>query len=196
MASGSAFAEDEQSKKTFTTRSIIQHLKPKEDEPSLGGFRGVKIIQPQTQKQGGVGNEPKAVNAQQPQVQPVTVNKPKKAPPSINMSVQFEFGSAVLTREAKMVLKNLGEALASEELIEFRFLLAGHTDAVGSSSYNKKLSEKRAASVRNYLIDQHGIGVARLNSVGKGEDELLDAKNPESGENRRVQITNLGTANR
>jgi outer membrane protein OmpA-like peptidoglycan-associated protein len=205
-----AQAEDNDKPRTFTTRSIIQQLKPKEEQPSLGGFRGVVIVPPKAQQEvkKEAGEDQKKIMQNAVQGGPTPADTPAKAtdpekmakpapvvktpPPSINMSVQFEFGSAKLTTEAVSVLSNLGEALSSTELADYKFLLAGHTDAVGSSTYNKKLSMLRAASVRDHLINSFGIDGGRLSSVGLGEEKLLDPSQPESGINRRVQITNLG----
>ena len=205
-----AQGQEKDKPQTFTTRSIIQLLKPKEEHPPLGGFRGVVIIPPKAQQdtqkeaaeekkqdmQEAVKEDPTTT------VKPVAVSKPTEVvkpvpvveapPPSINMSVQFEFGSAKLTKDAITVLSNLGEALRSKELADYSFLLAGHTDAVGSNAYNKRLSMLRAASVKDHLIKEFGINGNRLSSIGKGEEDLLDARQPESGVNRRVQITNLG----
>jgi len=68
-----------------------------------------------------------------------------------------------------------------------RFKVIGHTDASGSYSYNIKLSQRRAASVRAYLL-QKGIPEERLRSIGVGKSAPLDPLHPEAPENRRVQI--------
>ncbi|HEY9163410.1 MAG TPA: OmpA family protein [Magnetovibrio sp.] len=112
--------------------------------------------------------------------------------PSINIKVYFEFDSAILKPEAMDVLDNLGTALTSGELSAQRFELAGHTDAVGSEAYNLDLSERRAKSVRDYLVTAFGIEPARIDAVGYGESHLLDTENPEGDVNRRVQVTRLG----
>lgn len=115
------------------------------------------------------------------------------APPSIDMKVAFQFNSDELTEEAVNVLNNLGVALTSEQLGNARFMIAGHTDASGSRSYNQKLSERRANSVRDYLVRQFDIHYSRLDAVGRGEEQLLFPDDPENGGNRRVQIVNIGS---
>lgn len=126
-------------------------------------------------------------------VAPVMVEKlaPKAPAPSINIKVFFEFDSAILKPEAMDVLDNLGEALTYGELNEYRFQIAGHTDAVGSDAYNQKLSEHRAKAVLDYLITTFGIDAARIDPVGYGESQLLDPDDPEGDVNRRVQVTRL-----
>ncbi len=112
--------------------------------------------------------------------------------PSINFQVQFEFGSDRLTDDAKRVLAELGSAITSRELTDYTFLIAGHTDAVGSAEYNLLLSERRARAVRDYLIRTVDVSPDRLRDVGWGEARPLDVGNPEGDVNRRVEITNIG----
>jgi len=124
---------------------------------------------------------------------PVMVEKlAVQAPaPTINIKVFFEFDSAILKPEAMDVLDNLGEALTYGELNNYRFQIAGHTDAVGTDAYNQKLSQQRAKSVLDYLITTFGIDGTRVDAVGFGESQLLDPNDPEGDVNRRVQVTRL-----
>lgn len=112
--------------------------------------------------------------------------------PSVNFQIQFEFGSDRLTDEARRVLRELGAALTSQELSQFSFLIAGHTDGVGSAEYNLLLSERRARAVRDYLISTVNVRPERLRDVGWGEARPLDTGNPDGDVNRRVEITNIG----
>jgi outer membrane protein OmpA-like peptidoglycan-associated protein len=70
-------------------------------------------------------------------------------------------------------------------------MIEGHTDAVGDETYNQTLSEQRALAVRQYLAGKQ-VDAARLETVGKGETELLEAADGEAAVNRRVRIINLG----
>ncbi|NOY70760.1 MAG: OmpA family protein [Gammaproteobacteria bacterium] len=136
-------------------------------------FRGIKRIS------AAVESTPEPV-AVQPEVS------------SVSMQLQFEFDSSRLTQSSKESLDNLSAALITDELQKFRFAIAGYTDASGSDYYNQTLSERRAASVKNYLVYRHSIDESRLDVVGLGEKDLLDASNPNSEINRRVAIRNLG----
>lgn len=109
-------------------------------------------------------------------------------PPSVNLRVQFAYNEATLTDEAILTLGALGEALGSEILEGLSFEIIGHTDATGSVEYNQALSERRAQSVVGFLTDEYAVGAERLSWSGEGESRLLDIDNPESGENRRVEI--------
>ena len=112
---------------------------------------------------------------------------------SVALDIPFELNSSALRPAATAQLRQLAAALQSESLTPYRFLIAGHTDASGDADYNRRLSGRRAETVRRSLIDA-GIDPKRLDARGFGEDELLDPANPRSGANRRVEIRNLGTA--
>jgi outer membrane protein OmpA-like peptidoglycan-associated protein len=116
------------------------------------------------------------------------------AGPSVNLTVNFPTGSAELTAAARASLDNLGKALASSELANFRFRIEGHTDTVGSREENKLLSQRRAEAVVSYLSSQYHVAPSRLEAVGMGEDDPLVPTPPQTPEarNRRVQVINLG----
>lgn len=114
------------------------------------------------------------------------------AAPKASMQLQFAFDSANLTLESRVSLDNLSLALKSERLGNYGFRIEGHTDAAGPETYNQSLSERRAAAVRAYLVEKHQVDPARLQIVGRGETDPLDALNPYSGINRRVAIANVG----
>jgi len=105
--------------------------------------------------------------------------------------ITFEYNSAELTASAREVLDQLAIALQSEQLASSRFLLEGHTDAVGSEDYNKALSQQRARAAQQYLTSKQ-IGEVRLETLGKGEEELLEDTDGPSEINRRVRVVNVG----
>ena len=114
--------------------------------------------------------------------------------PKIDLNINFDFNSATLSRTADSQLKALGDALTSKELAGGVFMLGGHTDAKGSDSYNQTLSQRRADSVKRFLIDTYRVPAANLVTAGYGEKML---KNPADGfaaENRRVEVVNMTTA--
>jgi outer membrane protein OmpA-like peptidoglycan-associated protein len=121
---------------------------------------------------------------------------PAEQPLSINLYVNFDFNSANLTSDARITLDRLGAALSDPRLADFSFVIAGHTDAVGGDEFNQKLSERRAAVVRDYLIAQFKIDGGRLTAKGYGKSQLLDPSRPEDGVNRRVQIINATAASK
>ena len=116
--------------------------------------------------------------------------KPAK-PASINMQINFEFNSDQISGSSERTMATLAKALSSPQLENRNFTVVGHTDAKGSAGYNKALSDRRAAAVRRYLID-NGVAASRLRAVGKGESQLLNNDDPEGAENRRVEIQATG----
>ena len=112
-------------------------------------------------------------------------------PARVSLQITFETNSAILTPRSRQSLDVVGQALASDKLGTFRFGIEGHADPRGVSAANLALSQLRAQAVRNYLVQNLKIDPARLEAVGKGDREVLNASNPEAPENRRVTIVNL-----
>jgi len=110
---------------------------------------------------------------------------------SIAVPVTFRLNSAELTPQAVALLRRIATVLGSEKLKGDRFAIEGHTDASGSTDYNRALSERRAVSVYSFLVEQ-GIDIARLNAVGYGESRLLPGMAATDGRNRRVEIVRRG----
>ena len=101
--------------------------------------------------------------------------------------VNFEFDSAVLTGQAEQVLAGVAERLRANPNVGVR--IEGHTDSVGSDSYNKQLSQERAASVARFLASQ-GVQPNRMRAIGYGEEKPIATNNTRAGraQNRRVEI--------
>lgn len=118
----------------------------------------------------------------------VEANNPPPKPPSIDLTVNFEYDSARLAGQAYSLLAKVGKALRSDQLQGLKFDIVGHTDAAGSDNYNLTLSQQRALAVANYLIVDEGIDPARLYTHGLGEGRLLYPKAPDDGRNRRVEF--------
>jgi OmpA-OmpF porin, OOP family len=115
------------------------------------------------------------------------LNKPARRP-SASLLITFETNSSEITARAKEQLDVVAAALRNEKLSEFSFNIEGHADPRGQSSTNLTLSQLRADSVRQYLVDTHSISPERLKAQGKGDRELLNPQVPAAAENRRVTI--------
>lgn len=118
-------------------------------------------------------------------------SRPAAKPASASLLITFETNSSALTARAKRALDIVGAALASDKLGSYRFGIEGYADPRGVAAVNLKLSQARAESVRDYLVSSKNIDRARLEPVGKGDQELLNKTNPIAPENRRVTIVNL-----
>jgi outer membrane protein OmpA-like peptidoglycan-associated protein len=115
--------------------------------------------------------------------------------PAVAITVHFAFDSSAILPEAAQNLRSVGIALQSSELASARIRIEGHTDSIGSDQYNLRLSERRAGSVRQYLVRQYRIAPERLIAIGKGEAESIADNDTTEGrqKNRRVELVNLGT---
>ncbi|TNJ47173.1 OmpA family protein [Tamlana fucoidanivorans] len=111
----------------------------------------------------------------------------KKALNAYAKTILFDTGKSTIKAQSSEVLKNIIDIL--KEYPNAKFTIDGHTDSVGSESLNQKLSESRAKSVKDYLVD-HGIDGARLSSKGYGESRPIDTNKTRAGRanNRRVEI--------
>lgn len=139
-----------------------------------------------------------AVTAQQPQAAPqpapqaaAAVGDCPATGTAVALEIKFTVNSAVLEADAYRNLRQMAEAMNSEELRACRFVVEGHTDASGNSNYNMKLSRLRANSVKNYLMSTD-IDAKRLVTKGKGSHEPLNPRNKYAPENRRVQFRITG----
>lgn len=102
--------------------------------------------------------------------------------------VTFAFDSADLNSQFYPVLDRVASTLAEYDKTVIE--VAGHTDSVGSDSYNQQLSERRANSVASYLTG-HGVGRTRMVTIGAGEMHPVASNDTDDGraQNRRVEIT-------
>lgn len=166
---------------------IINSLLPR---PGDDVYRGIRPATPQTTPQTPPLGSPGTPSA----APPLATQEAAGHPSMVNLNVQFRTNSAALTPAAVRVLDQLGRALSSKALSSYRFRIEGHTDTVGSRTYNKRLSEQRAQAVLDYLAAHYDVDRSRLEAVGLGEEDLLVPTPDQVAEprNRRVQVVNLG----
>jgi len=190
---------------------IIQSLKPTGNLLG-GGTRGIRMANPNATEATPQASSSQSSGTQSSGTQaapqaatprpaaPNATHTASTAPaaateaPSVSLSVEFASGSANLTPQARQTLDQLGKALSSSDLAQYRFRIEGHTDTVGSADYNKALSQQRADAVAAYLESKFGVSSARLQAVGMGEQGLVVATPPNTpnDKNRRVAVVNLG----
>ena len=99
----------------------------------------------------------------------------------------YDFDSYTVKPTARENLRTLATSLQNTPGTEV--LIAGHTDSVGTESYNQRLSEQRARAAADYLVAQ-GVDRSRIRSTGLGESEPKAANDSEGGRalNRRVEV--------
>jgi outer membrane protein OmpA-like peptidoglycan-associated protein len=114
-----------------------------------------------------------------------------KDKPNIDLEINFDYNSADISAKSLPSVQALGRALTNPDLKGSTFIVAGYTDAAGGAAYNQDLSERRADSIKRYLIDKFSIAGPDLVTVGYGKTRLKDPSNPLAEVNRRVQVVNM-----
>lgn len=99
----------------------------------------------------------------------------------------FQVGSADLPETLRKQLDVFAQVLREQKGDGRVVLIEGHADASGTPEANLSLSEKRAASVKAYLVSK-GADPAVLQTVGRGAEDPKNSQNPNAPENRRVEI--------
>jgi len=163
--------------------------------PTECGRDGERAIYVKARNRGLVKLGGKEAQTAEAQIEETHVEAVEQATPPADLAatfrVEFAFDSDELTAEAKQILDRVASVIGSE-LMDRNFVqIEGHADATGTEAYNTELSQRRAVSVRSYLVERHGLDGNRLMSVGKGESELFDPEHPTAGTNRRVEVVNL-----
>jgi len=123
------------------------------------------------------------------QIPGVEVSRPSEGEIAVNLTndILFDFNSAALRGESQRTLSDL--AANFRNYPDEQVTVEGHTDSVGTPSYNQTLSEQRASVVSNYLTDQ-GVPSSRITSIGYGETRPKASNDTPEGRqlNRRVEI--------
>lgn len=111
--------------------------------------------------------------------------------PKVNVTVNFELGSARLTQDGMLALRSVAKALLHPSLENMTFQIAGHTDGRGDPAMNQTLSERRAKTVVDFLSINFEVPAERLIPIGYGFSRPMDPTNLMNPLNRRVEIINL-----
>ncbi|KIZ40468.1 MULTISPECIES: OmpA family protein [Rhodopseudomonas] len=185
MSAGMALAADD-----VTENQIIKALAPKKPltrslsaatpAPDPAESRFVDTLRNRTTRSLSAGERE----------QIATIAKDK---PNIDLEITFDYDSAKISARAERAVEALGKALSNPALKGSTFVVAGHTDAIGSEAYNQDLSERRADTIKRVLVEQYGIPGADLVTVGYGESKPKDPAAPLDPSNRRVQVVNMAS---
>ena len=123
------------------------------------------------------------------QIEGVEVTRPSEGEINVRLTsdILFDFNSAALRPESRTTLSELGENF--RQYPDNTIIVEGHTDSVGTDSYNQRLSEERAANVADYLIDR-GVSASKVIVYGFGESRPKSSNDTAEGRqlNRRVEI--------
>ncbi len=122
-----------------------------------------------------------------PDTKPVPVQLEKAGAKLVLKGVNFETGSATLTKESYAILDEVIAGLRDNKDVSIE--IRGYTDSQGGVAANQKLSERRANTVLQYLVT-NGIEPTRLRAVGLGEKDPIASNNTPEGraQNRRIEF--------
>jgi outer membrane protein OmpA-like peptidoglycan-associated protein len=182
-----AFAADD-----VTEDEIVRALAPAKKPLTRGLSAGPQVDPAVTAEEGRFvqkirGRSTRSLsNSEREEIATIVKDKPK-----IDLEINFDYNSADISTKSLPSVQALGRALSNPDLKGSTFIVAGHTDAAGSESYNQDLSERRADSIKKYLVDKYGIIGTDLVTVGYGKSKLKDPANPLAEVNRRVQVVNM-----
>ena len=112
---------------------------------------------------------------------------PVAEPAARDFWIYYDFNKSNVRADAARILDSVISAIRS--LGAPKVVLTGHTDTVGSASYNQTLSDQRAGSAKAYLV-QHGVPAANITTIGKGKTDLRvpTPDNVREQENRNVHV--------
>ncbi len=123
------------------------------------------------------------------QIPGVEVTRPSENEIAVRLTndILFDFNSYSLRPESRDTLRELANNF--RQYPDEEISVEGHTDNVGSDDYNQRLSEQRAGSVRDYLVDQ-GVPDGRVTAAGFGKSQPKTSNDTPEGRqlNRRVEI--------
>lgn len=108
--------------------------------------------------------------------------------PSFNVDIQFDTDTPIVLPDSYQTLGRIADALVQASMLPYGFLIVGHIEANGKRENNALLSQRRADAIRDILVNTFKISSKRLQSVGLGEEQLLDTGHPTAPVNQQIQI--------
>lgn len=127
------------------------------------------------------------------------IKRPPVAPqllklPQFFAEIQFDEDAAVVRPDSYRTLGRIADTLYHPSLLESKFLIVGHTVSTGRRENNLTLSQRRADVIREVLVNTFKISPKRLQAIGLGEEQLIDAAHPTAAINQRIQIATVAKA--
>jgi OmpA-OmpF porin, OOP family len=130
-------------------------------------------------------NEPEP--AKRPLLVPEILNLP-----TFTVDIHFDTDTPVIRPDSYQAVGRIADALVNAQLLPYTFLIVGHSDATGKREANAILSQRRADSIRDVLVNTFKISSKRVQSLGLGEEQFVDQAHPTSPANLQIQIMTIG----
>lgn len=111
--------------------------------------------------------------------------------PTFNVDIAFDVDTPIIQPESYQTVGRIADALVHSSLLPYTFLVVGHIEANGKREANAILSQRRADAIRETLVNTFKISAKRIQSVGLGEEQLLDYARPTAPVNNQIQIMTL-----
>jgi outer membrane protein OmpA-like peptidoglycan-associated protein len=111
--------------------------------------------------------------------------------PAFNVDITFDVDTPIVQPESYQTVGRIADALVHSSLLPYNFLIVGHIEANGKREANAILSQRRADAIREILVNTFKISAKRIQSVGLGEEQLLDSARPTAPVNNQIQIMTL-----
>jgi OmpA-OmpF porin, OOP family len=111
--------------------------------------------------------------------------------PTFNVNIQFDTDTPIVLPDSYETLGRIADALVQSTMLPYGFLVIGHIEANGKRESNALLSQRRADAIRDVLVNTFKISSKRVQSVGLGEEQLLDAAHPTAAVNQQIQIVTV-----
>ena len=112
--------------------------------------------------------------------------------PRLVVEIRFDEDTPIVRPESYRTVGRIADTLTHRSLLSNKFLIVGHAAALGRRDYNLTLSQRRADAIRDILVTTFKISPKRLQAIGLGEEQLLDAAHPAAATNQRIQIATVG----
>ncbi|AUC98601.1 hypothetical protein CWS35_33420 [Bradyrhizobium sp. SK17] len=112
--------------------------------------------------------------------------------PTFNADIQFDVDTPIVLPDSYQTVGRIADALTQSSLLPYTFLIVGHIESTGRRENNALLSQRRADAIRDILVNTFKITPKRLQSVGLGEEQLLDPARPNAPANNQLQIMLVG----
>jgi OmpA-OmpF porin, OOP family len=164
---------------TATRDDIISQLNHFDNPPALD----LLALRTQTQERSKIRSRNEPPPQKRPPIAPDLMTLQ-----AFNADIQFDVDTPIVRPESYQTIGRIADAMVHSSLLPYSFLIVGHIEANGKREPNVTLSQRRADAIRDILVNTFKISAKRLQSIGLGEEQLLDPARPTAQVNQQIQI--------